>query len=67
METVFDDLGKALERNQHKHRAGVTFLALAGAFAIGLGIIVALVGMTSTSGQRDPHNVGLWGEQHAIG
>ncbi|WP_202322060.1 hypothetical protein [Mesorhizobium sp. 113-3-9] len=65
METTFDDLGKALERHQHTPAASVA--AVAVALAVGLGIIVALVGMASTSGPQVPHNVGLWGEQHAIG
>ncbi|KRB22454.1 MULTISPECIES: hypothetical protein [Mesorhizobium] len=64
METTFDDLGKALERNQHTPGASVAVVAVA--VAIGLGIIVALVG-ASTSAPQVPHNVGLWGEQHAIG
>jgi len=70
METVFDELSKALESKQHNAGAGVTLLALAGALAIcvGIAIAIALLARASTSDiPQPPHNSGMWGERHAIG
>ena len=65
METVFDDLGKALESKPYNAGAGVAFFVLAGAFALGLGIVVVLVDRSSTSEVRPGHDI-IWGGRHVI-
>jgi len=67
MESVFDDLSKALEGKRNNARVAVTLLVLAGIVAVGLGIVIALDGRPTSEIRQSPHNLKMWGERHVVG